>query len=185
MKKKKLSVLFIALGIIAVLPISVFAVNNVKKLIGPPVVKEATDEEIERKLLEEKEEFAKTHKDDNTTSIQKYNSQEDTELQNKLKEAELRKTEMEKMIISVMNKFYPNEFPTILKQLQSREINSYNLPKLQEIDYKFYDLILNVLENETLTNEEKTSLEEFITSQTHELRKDDSLQERFEKLEIQ
>ena len=55
MKKKNINVLIITLGIIAVLPISVFAVNNVKKLIGPPVVKEATDEEIERKLLEEKE----------------------------------------------------------------------------------------------------------------------------------
>lgn len=185
MKKKNIKILLLTLGIIAILSVSVFAVETVKKLIGPPVVKETTEEEIRENLAKEKDEFERIHKDDITSSIQEYSSQEDTELQNKLKEAELRKNEMEKVIISVMNKFYPDEFPTILKELQNRETNSYNLPKLQEIDYKFYNLILNVLENETLTSEEKTALEDFINSQIHELKKDEELQNRYEKLNLE
>lgn len=185
MKKKNINVLIITLGIITILPISVFAVNNVKKLIGPPVVKEATDEEIQRKLLEEKEDFARKNKNNDNNSVQKDTPKEDNELQDKLHKAELESNEMEKRIISVMNKFYPNEFPAMLEKLQNRETNSYNLPELQEIDYKFYDLILNVLENELLTNEEKITLEEFMSSQTHELRKDEVLYARYERLEIQ
>lgn len=185
MKKKNIKILLLTLGIIVTLSVSVFAVEGVKRLIGPPVAQEPTEEEIREVLLKEKEEYSLKENMQKSELIQKYNIEEDTGLQNKLKEAEQEKNKMEKVIISVMNKFYPNEFPTILKELQNRETNSYNSPKLQEVDYKFYNLILNVLENETLTNEEKTALEDFIISQTHELRKDEELQNRYERLDLE
>ena len=186
MKKKKLNVLFIKLGIIAILPISVFAVNNVKKLIGPPVVKEVSDEEIERKLLEEKEEWANTHKSEIGTPIQTYSTEDDTELQNKKKRAEDAMKKVEEIMMTALTRIYPNEFPPLLAEI--KELNekdqSYNLGKITETDYKFYNLIFDAMENNQFTEEETEVFKEFMSDQYNVIKVDENLRNKCEKFEI-
>ena len=186
MKNKKLSVLFIALGIIAIIPISVLAVNNVKKLIGPPVVKEISDEEIERKLLEEKEEWANIHKNEIGTTIQKYSTEEDDELQNKKNIAENAMKKVQDTIITAMTRIYPNEFPILLAQIQKQnEIDpSYNLWKITETDYKLYNLMFDAMENNLLSDYETEVIKLFISDNYNVIKKDEQLEKRCEKLKI-
>lgn len=156
MKKKNIKVLLITLGIIIILTASVFAVENVKKLIGPPVVEEPTAEEIREALLKEKEEYSNENIRENYL-VQSYSLEEDTELTEKLNEANSKAKEIEETIISIMNKFYPNEFKIIMNKLN-------NSGEDREAQEQLCYLIKEILENETLSEMETANLNEFVNS---------------------
>lgn len=153
MKKKNIKILLISLGIMTIIPISVFATNTVKKLIGPPVVKEQSREEVRAKLEKEKQEWLNEHKSETGTTIQIYSKEGNNELRKKKEMIEQTEEQIEEIMINAMTRIYPNEFPPLLAEI--KELNekdpSYNLGKITETNYKFYNLIFDAMENNQFT----------------------------------
>lgn len=185
MKKKNIKILLIIIGIIAIIPISVFAVNGVKKLVGPPVVEQQSREEIEAKLEKEKQEWLNEHSNETGTT---YETEEDIELQNKKKRVEEATKQADEIIINALTRIYPNKFPPLLAEIQEQynEDPSYNIDKLTETDYKLYSLIFDAMENNLFTEEETILFKDFLSDNyNNAIKKDEGLKSRYENLMIE
>lgn len=186
MKKNNIKILLISLGIILVIPISVFATNTIKTLIGPPVVKEQSREEISVKLEKEKQEWLNEHKNESSATIQTYSKDDSDELQEKKEMIEQTEKQLEEIMITALTRIYPNKFPTLLAEI--RELNekdpSYNLGKITETDYKLYNLIFDAMENKLFTEQETEVFKEFISDQYNVIKEDENLRDKCEKFEI-
>lgn len=186
MKKSNIKILLISLGIIAVIPISVFATNTIKNLIGPPVVKEQSREEIRAKLEKEKQEWLNEHKNESNATIQTYSKESDNELRKKKEMIEQAEEQIEEIMITTLTRIYPNEFPPLLAEIKelNEKDSSYNLGKITETDYKLYNLIFDAMENNKFTEEEKEVFKEFISDQYNVIKVDENLRNKCEKFEI-
>lgn len=186
MKKKNIKILLIIIGVIMIIPISVFATNTVKKLIGPPVVKEQSREEVREELEKEKQEWIKEHKNENNITTIIYSNEDENELQKKKETIEQTEKQLEEIMINAMTRIYPNEFPELLaeiKELNEKDPN-YNLGKITETDYKLYNLIFEAMENNQFTEEEKEVFKEFMSDQYNVIKVDEDLRNKCEKFEI-
>ena len=175
MYKKNIKLVLILVGIILIVPITAYAVSNVIEYIS----KVENTDNIKQELLEEKEQYTNV-----ITEMAKTEKLEiDEELTNKI-EGQIEKiAEKEQEIINIINRFYPNEYKELKEQLDSKNINSDNHDVSNTSpEMKFYNLVLDIIENETLTNQELNLLKEFMTSQYSNAEGNKDVQERIERL---
>lgn len=186
MKKKNIKILLITIGIVAIIPIGVFATNNIKKIIGLPVVREQSRQEVETKLEKEKQEWANQHKSETSITSQTYSKKDNNELQEKKEMIQQTEKQIEEIIITSLTRIYPNEFPTLLAEIkeQNEKDPSYNLGKITETDYKLYNLIFNAMENNLFTEIETEVFKEFISDQYNVIKVDENLRNNCEKFGI-
>ena len=174
MKNKTLKILLIiACILLIVIPITVYAVPNIIEYIT--VVSDNGN--VKQELLEEKEQY--------TNMIQNqpnnYMIDEDKELTNKLEQNDEANKAKEEIIASVLNKFYPEKYAELREKIEEKDIDSSNhdvSPKSPEME--FYNLVLDVIEKENLTEEEKSVLKEFMINQYSNAKGNDKVQSRIE-----
>lgn len=177
MKNRKIIiVLSTVLATLVIVPMSVLAVNNLISKI--PVVPEGTFSKEE--LLKEKAEYFNNIGVLDTYTVQ--NVLIDEKLDNKLKEDNNNVQKTENTIISVMSKYNSKKFTNILDKLEKANSETDEKEKAQ---YELYGLIFDTLENEHLSIEESNVLKEFIRNQSFEIKKNQELQVKFEKLEME
>ena len=106
---------------------------------------------------------------------------EDKELTNKLEQNDEANKAKEEIIASVLNKFYPEKYAELREKIEEKDIDSSNhdvSPKSPEME--FYNLVLDVIEKENLTEEEKSVLKEFMINQYSNATGNDQVQSRIE-----
>mgnify|MGYP000803371202 FL=1 len=82
-----------------------------------------------------------------------YMIDEDKELTNKLEQNDEANKAKEEIIASVLNKFYPEKYAELREKIEEKDIDSSNhdvSPKSPEME--FYNLVLDVIEKENLTD---------------------------------
>lgn len=175
MKKINIKIILISLFALVLINITVFAVVN---KLNPTLVVSDDDNNVKNELLEEKQSLNNTRVSQKIIDTNK--AEEDTELTEKLNKGELEAKEFENSIIDIINKFSPNEFAEIQEQLEQYDINSDNINSSPIID--LYNLILNILETQNLSNNESSILKEFMNDQYDNVKDNLYLREKIENI---
>ena len=147
-------------------------------------IEEANKKEKERELAY-KAKWAEEHKNNSnieTSSKEMLNNSLDETIELSRQMAEEKSTRQN----NIIKKYYPEEYKRV-----SEAINEYynnlliidlkNSP-LFESEKELYDLALNILENENLSNEDETLLKDFIQGQMYNIKKDSILKSRADKI---
>lgn len=174
MKNKVKVFLLFVLIIILFVPIVTFAVSKV----GILVAKEDSTTEKEN-LLAEKQEFMNMDYTENETI---YSLEKDVELQNKLLDKQLENQEIQEKIEKVINKFYKEEYYKIKQEaINTDGIKDGTLnPNGPEI--KLYNLIINIIETKEINAEESEILKEFLSDSSHNIKGNDELKLKMQKI---
>lgn len=175
MHKRNIKLVLILLGIIFIVPITAYAVSNTVAYIA----KVNNTNNTKQELLEEKAQYTNVITD--TSKLEKV--EPDKELTEKIKNASEKATEKELEIEKIIIKFYPEEYKEIKEQLDSININTdtHDVSNTSP-EMKFYNLILDIIENKTLTPQESKLLKEFMIGQYSNTEGNRQVQERIEKL---
>lgn len=165
MKKVNIKIFIISFLVLVLINITVFAVVN--KFNSIPVVNDNNN--VKNELIEEKQSY--NNQSNNQKKVNINNKiEEDTVLTEKINQGKLEAEEFENSIIDIINKFYPTEFEKIQEQLEEYDVNSDNIYSSPAID--LYDLILNILETQNLSNDESSILKEFMNDQYDNVKDD-------------
>lgn len=193
-KKVIKNILLVAILLILVLSIILIPllVNASKEYGEIPkldnvAIEEANQKEIERELAY-KEQWAKEHK--NNSNIEILNekvlndsSSETDEIMETAKQEAEYKSERQNNIIK---QYYPEEYERITKSINEYYNNSFIIDlqnsTLSEGERELYNLVLNILENENLPDEDATLLKDYISSQMFNIKKDNILKTRADKV---
>ena len=187
MTKKRKVLLVLIVILIVLLPVATFATI---KMIQIPIMDEKAIEEANQKetdrALAEKERFSKEHPHNGNNLVSFAN--EDTNLTEEeeqvIKEQNQKEAENERKITAIMERYYPKEFKEVIQKREkdSENVKIVDLTKnsLSSSDKELYDLILNVLENEYLSEDESEVLKDYIDSQMFNIEKDENLKTRAE-----
>ena len=182
-KKTKIIIFIIALLIVLLIPIGISAAKGLAiHFKSDEEIAEANKKENERALAE-KENFAKTHQA-NGISTQVDNSEQNNNIP-LLDENLAKADEEEQKFIEIIKKYYPNEFEKILEESKTEQdtgIVEITSSPLKDYEKKLYDLVLKILENENLTEEESNILKQYIHNNMYNIKKDNSLNDRAEKI---
>lgn len=180
MKNKKLIILLIVVLILLFsIPIIVAGFPNF--IIS--VEKILTEEETRQKREEERANWLNSVRSEET-QVTTYTEDEkisiDETLLEKSKVIEKETKEERNKMDEIIKRFYKDEYEELLKQFTENANKMYidelyNQPSTKRI----FELILDVIENENITNEEKTILKEFLDLQYYVI-EDNTLKSKIE-----
>ena len=181
MKKKTKIIILVAIVLMMILiPVGIVASKGLEMhFASDEEIAQANKEETERALAE-KQKFAETH------PVQEYDEKvikefNDATLDGKLEESE----DKDEKRAEIIRRYYPNELEQALKDVENDtdigmvEINS---SPLKNYERNIYDMFLKVLEKEKLTNEESELLKEYVEDNMYNIKKDEDLKVRAEKI---
>lgn len=189
MKKKKILILMILSVII--LPITVFATNNIAEYQIAVSANEEIDYDYSKssysnveyeKNRQKKQEMQEQYIQENYNTIfvkeekakaNDITDNKDVELENKINEKNEEITNNIQYIISIVEKFYPNQITEILENAQVEEnkmknSGDYNIISNAECDLVM--LIVNIIEQENITEEESNVLKGYISDQEFKIK---------------
>ena len=182
--KKKIILIFTILTLVIV-PVMVFATNNI---ISAIVSSSKNEISIDYSKLEDskdnylqnrkqKEYLQKKYVEENYEKIEKtqttQNQNNILELENKLNERNEALSNNIKYIISIVKKYYPNDIDKILKEAEIEETEMNNSGKyipISKAECKLIELIVNIIEQENITEDEFNVLKDYISSQDFKLK---------------
>ena len=194
--KKKIILIFTILTLVIV-PVMVFATNNI---ISAIVSSSKNEISIDYSKLEDskdnylqnrkqKEYLQKKYVEENYEKIEKtqttQNQNNILELENKLNERNEALSNNIKYIISIVKKYYPNDIDKILQEaeIEENEMNtSGKYIPISKAECKLIELIVNIIEQENITEDEFNVLKDYISSQDFKLKEINQL-ELLEKIE--
>lgn len=160
MKNKK--ILILGLLITLLIPITVFAVQN----IGIPVEKEISIDEYYKKLEEEKRAYIENQKSSKYLSMNKTEVPIDNELieLSKIKQEEAKNNDNK--FAEIISRFYKEEYEKLSNKMKQNE-NKMSLNELyaQSYSQEFFKLVIDVIKNKNISNDEKDFLKEFLSIQ--------------------
>ncbi len=182
--KKKIILIFTILTLVIV-PVMVFATNNI---ISAIVSSSKNEISIDYSKLEDskdnylqnrkqKEYLQKKYVEENYEKIEKtqttQNQNNILELENKLNERNEALSNNIKYIISIVKKYYPNDIDKILKEAEIEETEMNTSGKyipISKAECKLIELIVNIIEQENITEDEFNVLKDYISSQDFKLK---------------
>lgn len=186
MTKRKKIIIAVIIALIVIIPVSVFAIT---KLVTLPNTDEDTilklNKQDKERALEEKAKYAEEHKNDVAKLNNDVSELSEEELELLEKERQEVKNKEDK-IKNVMNRYYPEEFNELLKDIENNTKNQEvvdirNTPISTE-ESKLYDIIMRVLEEKNISSEDANVLKDFIEQQRFSIDKDNSLKSRADKI---
>jgi hypothetical protein len=151
--KKLLILVLVIIGILLLLlPIKVLA-NNI---IFPKVVEHSDNaREIELEKIE-RNNVNNSSAIDDTHQITKYEESEEERIESELVEQE--NIDTNNKILEIVQKYAPNQMNEIYEELNGSSIYDVNL----ELEYKFDNIILDIIENQDIETDEKDSLIDYM-----------------------
>lgn len=172
MKKRKFK-LIILLILLLIIPITTLSISS----ILVPVVKSTNSQDIKKELLNEKEKYGNIENKQVYTNSS--NTKKDELLDEKITKSSEESKNNEETIISIINKFYPNEFIEIKHELDKNTINSdtYTVA-VGSTEEKLYNLILDIINTKPLTSNEETILKTFMIEQYDNIKDNENLKEQ-------
>lgn len=180
MSKKKKIIFILIVFIIILVPIITLAIkgNIFIPILTQEDIEAGNKKETER-LLAEKANLSKSSENYNLNIPSSDFS--DEELETFEKERQLVRNK-EEQIKNVMNKYYPEDFNIVLKNIEkgsSNEgmVNITNSP-IPKYEFALYDIVLKALEEKNLNDSEKEILKDFIKQQKGIIDSDENLKIR-------
>lgn len=155
--------------------------NIVLPKVDDQSLKEADEKERERALAE-KEEFFK-----NTNNVSTIENNQDpkeeidfSEIDKAAKEAE----EIGKKRSEIIDRYYHEEYERICKEFKQEENQLIEIKSKELTDYEksLYDIVLTILEEKQLSKEEYNLLKDYIDMEMYNIKKDENLNSRAEKI---
>ncbi len=183
MNKKFIIMLVILALLLILIPIIVFASKESAKVpkLDDASIAEANKKEKER-LLEEKAKFFAEHQNSSGTAVQNTEITYSKEKDEKIEQAAKEVKEKSKKTTNIIKKYYPEQYEEISEKIKIESDNAglrsmFDTP-ISENEKRLYDLVLKILENETLTEEETLLLKDYIKGKMYNIEKDDGLKAR-------
>lgn len=162
------------LVLIVLIPIGVFAAIK----LGVDIYVPPTNEEIRDSLENEKQEYLNRAKEEEANSLNQPNTTSEEE-KKEIKQLQTESENEEKAIITIINKFYPNELATIRERIET-EGNTLYENSVPDAVKDLYYLIIEVLETKQLTQEEQRVLKDFLDNAYSNIKTDTQLRARIE-----
>ena len=189
MKKTKilliiLPIIIVAIIIAVIIPVIVSAKKDEFEvpIINEQTIEEANQKERER-LLAEKKKFEEDHPSQNESNT---NSEQQPLERDEGIDASLAQTkELVDKTDSIISTFRAEEYKKIVSKLEIEEQNPDIIEvysQLSEGRKEFYELILDILENENLSNEDKNILKNYLSNNLLDIKLDSDLGTRTEKI---
>lgn len=167
-----ISILLLSISIILI-PIIVIASNK----ISIPIYVPPSDEEVQELLISRKKQFLSDFANGLIETPLTYSSLSSSEIES-MKKSQAKLKEREDLIISTINKFYPNQLSSILQKISNEDIVYYN--SASEAQKELYRLVLDVISNKDLIEDEKNILKGFLDSMYSNINDDVELQACFD-----
>ena len=171
--KTKLLLLFL---LIIVLCVPIITIASTK--IGILVTQGDSIKEKER-LLEEKQEFLNS---DQIEEKSAYYLAEKKKKKNKLSEKQLENQQTQEKIEKIINKFYKEEYNEIKREATNSDGIKDGTLNSNEPEAKLYNLIINIIETKELDSEELKVLKEFIRDSSSNIKGNDELKLKMQKV---
>lgn len=188
-KNKKIILLIIFAIVLLLIPIIYFSVKatlNIPKM-DDIAIAEANKKEAER-LFAEKEKFARDHKDNMNTSsnIEQSNN---SEINDFIMNDEAKKiSEKHDSTMNVLKKYRLNEFERIIENLEEEFEENKSKPidvknsQLSKNYKEFYSLVVQIINEEILSETELNLLKDYLDSNRFEINKDNELKAKVDKI---
>lgn len=191
MKNKKIIALMCFLIVLLVIPIfwvATKAILNLPKMDSATI--ESANKEESKRLFSEKDKFAQEHTDIAGSSIEYSQSFSEKEDGDDMHIAEEKKQINEKLdaTVKIIKRYYEKEFNELQNDLERElEENKHKLVDLNEkiltdSEKKLFDLVLTIIENEKLSDEEKSLLLDYLEIDRVHMNKDENLKARADKV---
>ncbi len=185
MTKNKKIIIAVIIALLIIIPISTLAITGITIL--PRTDKETIEEENKKdneRLLEEKAKWEEEHKND--INMKQSSSTFSSEEKAVFEEEEKELKEKEDKIKNVMNKYHKEEFEQILQDIANspnfqgviENKNDYIAPE----EIKLYEIVIQTIEEENLSNEDKEVLRGFIEQQKDTIDKNNELKARADRI---
>lgn len=192
MNRKRI-IIIVSVSIILIIVLIVIALTTggymatILPQINDEMIETANNQEQENRFAE-KEQFAKDHENqagssqsESETSIATRANSEDTQFAEEAIEQE----DFTNKVTEIMNRYYDN-FETVTAQMEAESsgIQRINVEEdtLSQASISFYDMILTVLEEQNLSQEDRDTLIELISTLKYEIKKNESLNARAENI---
>lgn len=184
MNKKVRIIMIIGIILILLVPIATYATKKMMQVhyITEEEIKKSEDIERER-LLKEKAQFAEEHKNDLVTMENKEENRNITEEEVEFNKRINEGTEKIKLMDEVLRRTDNEKATRIFKAVEedNKGLQPLNKP-LKDIDYEYYDFVMDTYENENLTQEEREAFKYCLNSLYYEIKTDENLKARADKI---
>lgn len=192
MNRKRI-IIIVSVSIILIIVLIVIALTTggymatILPQINDEMIETANNQEQENRFAE-KEQFAKDHENqagssqsESETSIATRANSEDTQFAEEAIEQE----DFTNKVTEIMNRYYDN-FETVTAQMEAESSGIQRIDveedTLSQASISFYDMILTVLEEQNLSQEDRDTLIELISTLKYDIEKNDSLNARAENI---
>ena len=192
MNRKRI-IIIVSVSIILIIVLIVIALTTggymatILPQINDEMIETANNQEQENRFAE-KEQFAKDHENqagssqsESETSIATRANSEDTQFAEEAIEQE----NFTNKVTEIMNRYYDN-FETVTAQMEAESSGIQRIDveedTLSQASISFYDMILTVLEEQNLSQEDRDTLIELISTLKYDIEKNDSLNARAENI---
>ena len=192
MNRKRI-IIIVSVSIILIIVLIVIALTTggymatILPQINDEMIETANNQEQENRFAE-KEQFAKDHENqagssqsESETSIATRANSEDTQFAEEAIEQE----DFTNKVTEIMNRYYDN-FETVTAQMEAESSGIQRIDveedTLSQASISFYDMILTVLEEQNLSQEDRDTLIELISTLKYDIEKNDSLYARAENI---
>ena len=192
MKKTKilliiLPIIIVAIIIAVIIPVIVSAKKDEFEvpIINEQTIEEANQKERER-LLAEKKKFEEDQKNNPSQNESNTSSEQQPLERDEGIDASLAQTkELVDKTDSIISTFRADEYKKVVSKLEIEEQNPDIIEvysQLSEGRKEFYELILDILENENLNNEDKNILKDYLSNNLLDIKLDADLGTKTEKI---
>lgn len=192
MKKTKilliiLPIIIVAIIIAVIIPVIISAKKDEFEvpIINEQTIEEANQKERER-LLAEKKKFEEDQKNNPSQNESNTNSEQHLLERDEGIDASLAQTkELVDKTDAIVSTFRAEEYKKVVNQLEIEEQNPDIIEvysQLSEGRKEFYELILDILENENLSTEDKNILKDYLSNNLLDIKLDSDLGTRTEKI---
>ena len=188
-KKKIIIIVSVSTILIVVLVLAGLFFGGYMATILPQVndesIEEANKKEQENRFAE-KEQFAREHGNQVTSSQEEYEATSTQSLNgdSQFREEAIAQENFLNKISNIMTRYYAN-YNEIAEQKEAENTGMQRIDieeGLSQTDITFYDMILTVLEREDLSQDERDTLMELVEGLKSEIEKDASLKVRVENI---
>lgn len=181
MNKKKFLVFTILIIMLIIVPAIVLATREKVELpiLNDETIEEANQKEMER-LLEEKKKFEEENANNESETVTYSTNSEperDEMIDKALEEVREKKNKREEII----KRYYSEEYTQIKNKIEA-ENNQEGFVEfdstLSDNQQDLYELVLRILEEETLTSDDENVLKDYISENMYDLKNDEQLSTR-------
>lgn len=195
---KRKTILIFTILFLLIIPVTVFATNTIissmidvsEKEINIDYSKLEYSEEEYLQNRKQKSNMLNQYIENNYQKIQeksqsKQTTNNDLELENKIMKSDEKISNNIQYIISIVKKYYPNEVNSILQEAETEqnELKNTGIYKaISNAECKLINLIINIIEQESITENESSTLKDYLSNQDFKLKEIGNL-ELLEKIE--